>query len=215
MTTQVWLPQRLTPDALVFSPPASIGIASPPTGIAPGSGGSSASTTTPIIDLRKYVTGGRLPYKFKVANLPTESRYAPDRGIVTLNSPAGGQFSMGVDIYDAFGTHVSGSIIVFLAQGPLSVLPATNAYPDVHNGVAYDYTPQIQGGTPGYNCVFQGINWAAYNMVFDSTSGRLYSPSVPVIAASSLGNIWQMTTTDSATPAAQVIITGTINLLNP
>jgi hypothetical protein len=195
MTTQVWVPQRFTPDALTFVPPAQIDISQQVVnqknqGTVPASGNSFQNT---LIDLRQYVRKGRLPYKFTVNGLLDPCRYSKDRGMITVPSTVGGNMNLDVTVRDAYGNSVNHQIGVIVATGDLTVVAA---YPAIHNGVPYDYTPLITGGNPPYNCFFHGLNFAALNMFFDTTSGRLQSAS-PTVLTTSLGNLWILDVTDT------------------
>lgn len=220
MTTQIWVPQRFTPDALTFVPPSQIDISQSVVNAVQQLGGSPNT----LIDLRQYVRGGRLPYRFKInSGLLAPCRYSKDRGMIVIPSTIGGNMNLDVTVYDAYGSFVNRQIGIIVATGPLSVAAT---YPAIHNGVPYDYTPLILGGNPPYACTLAGIPVLTYNLFFDQTTGRLQSPN-PTIVSTSLGNLWQLTVKDtpwsitgpdgstSSGGGSTVIANGTIDFDNP
>jgi hypothetical protein len=220
MTTQVWTPQRFSPDTLTFVPPSQIDISQQIVNANVTLGGS-ANT---LIDLRQFVRGGRLPYRYAInSGLIAPCRYSKDRGIITIPSTIGGNMNLDTTIRDAYGSAVNRQIGIIVATGPLSVAAV---YPAVHNGVAYDYTPLITGGNPPYTCILVGIGFQPLNLFFDATTGRLQSPN-PTVFSTSLGNLWQLTVKDtpwsitgpngavSQGGGTTVIANGTIDFDNP
>ena len=209
MTTQIWVPQRFVVDPLTFTPPSSFNAI--PT-----------SRTAPLlIDLRPFVSGGRPPYTYILGNpVPPPLSFNKTRGLLYGANPAGGNFSMVVTVYDAFGSSVSATMSVILAIGPLTL---TGAYPDVHSIIPYSYTLTCSGGVPPYRFgALAGVPPGPLPPIATpNLNGLIFDPSTSAwsgtpkwLLANAPANVWQIYVSDSATPPNSTSVGGSLGLYN-
>lgn len=200
MTTQVWLPVRFTVPTLLFSPPATFNMFA-------NAGAAFGPSSRLSVDMRPYVSGGRAPYTYSISSVPTATNLqqlgisiSSARGIISGPRPQQGSLNIPVTVADAYGTVVTVNIKLLLAQAPFT---ATAVYPNIHNGVYYNYAPTISGGVPPYSVTvvgggYPGINPNLSGLVFDPSSGSLSGLPVWASGTGSAGQVWEILVRDSA-----------------
>src|SRR6185295_15673935 len=105
-------------------------------------------------------------------------------------------------VKDAFGTSITASVSVSTTSGPLTI--NSMVYPDIFNGVFYNYTPTVSGGRRPYNFdnaggPYPGATSNLSGLVFDPTTGQLTGTPV-YVGPLSLGNAYNMTVTNAPAP---------------
>lgn len=209
MTTQVWSLQRGTVPPLVFTPPASFNLTSVAS--------HDAAPVPFVIDFRPYVKGGRPPYRMSLnSSLPASLVPLPERLMVTGAQPTEGNFTLVVQISDAYGTVATATAYIYVATGPLTV---TAVYPDIHGDFggasgAYNYTPIISGGTPPYTVVsesgrYPGDTANLSGLLFDSSNGNM-SGTAHYTGPPAPGTVWGILVTDSKGFTAEAV--GTLGI---